>query len=107
MTLIRVDGAGPGDECVELAEEQLIEALRAVAAISEKIRKQELDALPDMPKAAAGVTAATRQLLAERTRVYEQQKRHSGIVHDFAIDFDGARAEIGRRLARLRAARGG
>lgn len=104
MTLLKMDGAGPGDDCVDLAEEQFVEALRAVAAITEKIRRQELDVLPDVPKAAANVSIATRQLLAEKHRVYEQQKRKSGIVHDFAIDFDEARAEIGRRLACLRAA---
>ncbi len=104
MTLIKVTDGGRADECVDLAERQLMEALRAVAEVTEKIRRQEFDSLPDMPKVAANASAAARQLLTEKNRVYEQQKRTVGVVHDYAIDFDAARDEIGRRLARLRAA---
>lgn len=107
MTLIRPDDFGREDISVAIAEDQFLEALVAVAEATRKIRNQELEALQDIPKLAAHATAARKQLLAEKERVYEQQKRDSGIAHDFAIDFDAARDEIGRRLARLRAARGG
>lgn len=106
MTLIKATDTGATDECVELAERHLMEALRAVAEITDKIRRQELGELPDLAKAAANASAATRQLLTEKNRVYEQQKRTVGIARDYAIDFDAARAEIGRRMARLRAAGG-
>ncbi|WP_172295835.1 permease [Pseudoruegeria sp. HB172150] len=110
MTLIRLTGDGDDSERdagVEIAERMFLDALSAVEAITEKIRRQELDALREMPKAASEAGAATRQLLTEKNRVLEQKKRTSGLVHGFAIDFDAARAEIGRRLARLRAAGGG
>ena len=92
---------------VDIAERQFLDALCAVEEITNKIKRQELDVLPEMPKAAAHAGAATKQLLAERERVYEQRKRKAGIVHDFAIDLDAARAEIRRRLARLRRAADG
>ncbi len=107
MSLIKATEEDDPDIGVEIAERQLLDALVAVEEITQKIRRQELDALPALPKAAAEAGAATRQLLTERQRVYEQQKRKAGIVHDFAIDFDAARSEIGRRLARLRAAADG
>ncbi|MDF0600947.1 hypothetical protein P1J78_09415 [Psychromarinibacter sp. C21-152] len=107
MTLIKPEKAEEPDISVGIAEDQSLEALIAVAEVTRKIQAQELDALQEVPKVAAHATAARKQLLAEKDRVYEQQKRKSGVVNDFAIDFDAARAEIGRRLACLRAARDG
>ncbi|MEM6694203.1 MAG: hypothetical protein AAF626_06020 [Pseudomonadota bacterium] len=105
--LIRAsDGEAVRDASIDIAERQFLDALMAVEAITEKIKRQEIEALTEVPKAAAHAAAATKHLLTEKHRVYEQQKRHAGIVGDFAIDFDAARDEIGRRLARLRAARG-
>jgi len=107
MTLIKaIEGEGP-DATVEIAERQFLDALMAVEEITEKIKRQDMDALTDLPKAAAHAAAATKHLLTEKHRVHEQRKRANGVVHDFAIDFDAARDEIGRRLARLRAAGGG
>ncbi len=107
MSLIKATEDDGPDVSVEIAERHFLDALIAVEEITGKIKRQELDALPELPKRAAEAGAATRQLLTERQRVYEQQKRKAGIVHDFAIDFDAARAEIGRRLARLRTAADG
>ncbi len=104
MALIKARDDGQADECVDMAERQFLDALRAVEAVTRKIRQQELDALAEVPKAAAHAAQATKQLLSEKTRVHELQKRNIGIVRDFAIDLDAARDEIGRRLACLRAA---
>lgn len=63
---------------------------------------------------AKGATAAVKDLrsayqlvMDERTRVDKLRKQVAGVVHDYALDFDAARDEVGRRLARLRAAEGG
>lgn len=45
---------------------------------------------------------AFRQAAEERNRIEELRRKGAGIVHDYALDFDAARAEIGRRLACLR-----
>lgn len=39
----------------------------------------------------------------ERERLENERRKKAGIVHDYAVDFDAARSEIGRRLACLRA----
>jgi conjugal transfer/entry exclusion protein len=104
MALIKATDGGQDDECVEMAERHLVDALRAVEAVTQKIRQQELDALAEVPKLAAQAAQATKQLLSEKTRVHELQKRNVGIVRDFALDLDAARDEVGRRLACLRAA---
>ena len=42
----------------------------------------------------------------ERERLESERKKQAGIVGEYAIDFDAARLEIGRRLACLRTAGG-
>ena len=83
------------------------EAIQDVAVIKEKIRRQDIEALPELKAAVPNATQATKLLLQEVGRVHELHKKKAGIVHDYAIDFDAARAEIGRRLACLRDAGGG
>ncbi|MCT8329234.1 hypothetical protein [Albidovulum sediminis] len=54
----------------------------------------------------ASVASELRKALAlfleERNRIAKLSKEQAGVVHDYALDFDAARIEIGRRLARLR-----
>jgi hypothetical protein len=45
---------------------------------------------------------ALRLVMTERANVEKLRKLESGIAYDYALDFDAARDEIGRRLARLR-----
>ncbi|WP_205963857.1 hypothetical protein, partial [Pseudoruegeria sp. SK021] len=42
--------------------------------------------------------------VSERERLEKRRKHEAGVVNDYAVDFDAARLEIGRRLACLRAA---
>lgn len=69
----------------------------------------------DMEENKTGDAGETRSLLkelkailipalSERERLEKLRKKESGIVNDYAVDFDAARLEIGRRLACLRAA---
>ena len=48
------------------------------------------------------VQKSVQTVFDERKRLDELRKRQSGIVHDYALDFDAVRSEIGRRLDRLR-----
>lgn len=50
---------------------------------------------------------ALQSALDERVRVEKLRRQDAGIVTDYALDFDAARDEVGRRLACLRAAGGG
>lgn len=45
---------------------------------------------------------ALKLVMTERANVEKLRKLEAGIVNDYALDFDAARDEIGRRLARLR-----
>lgn len=63
------------------------------------------------PKSATHAVRELRSFLEfvldERMKVAKLSKQEAGAVHDYALDFDAARDEIGRRLARLRDAGGG
>lgn len=41
-------------------------------------------------------------LLNEKSRIDSENRKQQGIVYDFAVDFKSARAEVRRRMARLR-----
>ncbi len=58
-------------------------------------------------RGAQGSSGGYHLVMDERTRVEKLRKQVAGVVHDYALDFDAARDEIGRRLARLREAGGG
>ena len=69
------------------------------------------DGDPKAAKEALGYAREFRQallaVLYERATIEKLRKDAEGIVHDYALDFDRARAEIGRRLACLRDAADG
>ncbi len=58
-------------------------------------------------QAAKDLRTAFHTLMEERTRVDKLRKQTAGAAASGALDFDAARIEIGRRLARLRAAGSG
>ncbi len=107
MALITPFEDDPKDECLVVAEELFKEAGLALADLTKKIRRHELDAGRAAKAALTEVLAAYQLAMKERNRVAEDRRKGSGIAGDYAIDFDAARDEIGRRLACLRDARDG
>ena len=95
-----------GEAWVTAAENTFLRALKALEGICEKLESEEFEATSDVKTTVPGVVQATQNLLRERNRMFELHKTKAGIVNDYAIDFDTARAEIGRRLSCLRAAGG-
>jgi hypothetical protein len=89
---------------------QAMELYRDVAnevfAAIRRIKNGEWD-----PKGATHVVKEMRAffelVLEERSRVEKQRRADEGAVNGYALDFEAARDEIGRRLACLRDAGGG
>lgn len=79
--------------------EELIGAIR-------KVRAGETGEVRAATQAVKDLRAAFQLVMDERTRVEKLRKQVAGVVHDYALDFDAARDEIGRRLACLRDAGG-
>ena len=71
------------------------------------LREGQVDEVKSAVQAVKDLKAALQMVMDERTRVDKLRKQVAGIGGGGALDFDAARDEIGRRLARLREAGGG
>ncbi len=99
-------GAPPDPDGLAEAKVMLDAVIRA---LGQKVRSLEAEEAVKTAEALALTQELRRWALVafeEREKVEKRMKDRGGIVHDHSIDFDQARAQIGRRLARLRAAGG-
>jgi hypothetical protein len=105
MTLKRpmIEG-GYLDESLAVAEELYMEAGLILGRLIHASKQDDPEAAPKLKGAIAEMSAGYKLAVQERNRVAEERRRQSGVVGDYAVDFDAARVEIGRRLACLRAA---
>lgn len=94
------------DPLLDAAEEMCRDAAADLHRTIREIRAGNLGEAKNAPGMIRDLRAAFHLAMEERTRVEKQRKQEAGIVHDYALDFEQARDEIGRRLARLRDAGG-
>ena len=90
------------DTFLAVAQDSFEQAILGMNGLSQKIRAEEVVPERDTKAVVMQLCNATNSLMKERDRVVELRKQSAGVVGDYAIDFDAARAEIGRRLACLR-----
>lgn len=106
MTVIRLsDEERTAEAILARAEEHYIAVLEDLDAVRLYYKDRSELSEAELKRVLTEYRRATQTLFDERKRLEDFRKRQSGIVHDYAIDFDAARSEIGRRLDRLRAAR--
>lgn len=107
MTLIYPGGeTGNSEDMLSEAQENFQRASRALTRLVRDLEDGETTGSGDAVKILQNLKSALNTALAERERIESREKRDAGIVNDYAIDFDAARLEIGRRLTCLRAAGG-
>ena len=80
--------------------EELVRAVRV-------IRAGRADDVKAATQAVKDLRSALQMVMEERTRVEKLRRQVAGTVGTRELDFDAARLEIGRRLARLRDASAG
>ena len=97
---------GTATELLEVANTHFEDALQSMQIVRLYLKEGTDLAPAEIARAAADFRKATQTLFDERKRVEEQRRKEAGVVLDFGLDLDAARDEIGRRLDRLRAARG-
>ena len=106
MTL-RLSAEEPAPKSLILEAEELYrEIADEVFVAIRKIRTGEWDK-KETPQIVKEMRAFLQLVLEERARIAKLSKQEAGVVYDYALDFDAARSEIGRRLACLRDAGGG
>ena len=93
------------EDAFELTEKLFHRSAVAMAALAEQMELGDIPSEMDVKKAAAALTSTAMLVMKERARVLEQRKRSSGAVGDFSFDANEVRAEIGRKLDRLRESR--
>lgn len=102
MSVIFAQDDEDGTEALILALRDRFE--RATGAFNEMIQKLEAGDLSDAKDAkriAAALENAGDLVLKVRLKLDEQERKRKGIAYEYAIDFNAARSEIGRRLACL------
>ncbi|MCE2739187.1 MAG: hypothetical protein ACK5PT_07155 [Cereibacter sp.] len=97
----------PPVDLLEATEDLYRQAAEDLVQAQRKLRQGSVDEVKAATQAVKDLKAAFQLVMDERTRIEKLRKQVAGVVHGYAIDFDAARAEIGRRLACLRDAGGG
>ncbi|WP_166416368.1 hypothetical protein [Cochlodiniinecator piscidefendens] len=107
MTLIKPSGDyEPAIDMISVTAELYEFYVNELRDLIARLNAGEFEALAETKKIEVQLRAAMNSAVAERKRLDEEARKTAGVVHDYAIDFGSARDEIGRRLAKLRAARG-
>jgi hypothetical protein len=106
MTLITTSrDEGSAGNTLDVALAHYDDVLQAIDIVKLYLKERTDIAPSEIQKTAAEFRRATQTLFDERKKLEDQKRKDAGIVLDFGFDFDVARAEIGGRLDRLRAAR--
>lgn len=99
-------GDAPSVDLLEETEVLYREIAGELALAMRGVRQGEWKDAKAAAQAVKDLRTAFQMVMDERSRVEKLRRQVAGVVRDNALDFDAARAEIGRRLARLRDADG-
>jgi UDP-2,3-diacylglucosamine pyrophosphatase LpxH len=102
MTIKFRDGDEPPVDVLVATEDYLRETAETLVRAVQDLRANRTSDIKAAQQSVRDVRALFQMVMDERTRVEKLRKQVAGVVHGHALDFDGARDEIGRRLARLR-----
>ena len=107
MTLKKPDGNdGTASDVLHAAVEHYDRAIGVFRRATNRIETgQDTHPTPDNDKLAQQFGNATNTLFKEKQKLENSIKKDAGIVYNFALDLEGAREEIRRRLACLRDSR--
>ncbi|MCA8881872.1 MAG: hypothetical protein KDA73_18400 [Rhodobacteraceae bacterium] len=107
MTIIYPDGEeGASAGIMSEAQQTYQRAQAALNKLVSELDDGELVHVGEAGRILKELKDALRTANQERERVESERRKQAGIAGEYAIDFDAARLEIGRRLACLRAAGG-
>ncbi|WP_372884807.1 hypothetical protein [Shimia sp.] len=97
-------GEGPLDR--DLAEvRKLLRGVRgALSALRDRLERDQGGAVAGTGKALSELRQLIRTAIDTEKSFEQRQKDRQGIAEDYRLDLEQARATIGERLARLRAA---
>ena len=107
MTIITaLEGTGNPEDILLIAEKHFDRMLRRTEEIITTLEDENTGVSKEAAACIRDLSKAVQTALDERAKLEKLRKHKAGIVHEYALDFDKARDEIGRRMARLRGSRG-
>ena len=98
-----LERAGAFDHALRVFDTAAME----LGATLDRLRDSRGDGSERALRAVRDLQTALAVLMDERVRIDSLRNETAGVVGERTLDLDAARAEIGRRLARLRDAGGG
>lgn len=105
MTLIYPErGDDSSEHMLSEAQETYQRTTSVLNVLVRQLEANRFDHVGETTRILRELKNALQSAINERERVEKQRDEKQGIVNGYAIDFDAARHEVGRRLARLRAA---
>lgn len=107
MTEEYLPAAGSAEALLRQAEEQFSHIALELGEAARRAVEGEAGAAKTAAQAARELRDAFRIMVSERERVDKLRTQIAGVAGGRDLDFDAARDEIGRRLARLRDAGSG
>ena len=107
MILITPDDGPDGlTEIISSVQQQLSDMRVELDRLYQKIQAGELDELSSAGKQMVEISLWLKIAIEAEVHLEKRRKEKEGIVHDFAIYLDEARATIGSKLDSLRRDRG-
>jgi hypothetical protein len=103
----RTAGNGVPEDILLATEQMYQDAASDLSAAMAALREGRVGEVKAAMLAVKDLKLAFQLVMDERTRVDKLRKQVAGVAGDCTHDFEAARDEIGRRLAKLRAAAGG
>ncbi|TMV90167.1 hypothetical protein FGG78_13375 [Thioclava sp. BHET1] len=109
MNADNTDGGGAPVDLLDLTEALYNDVACELGAALQAVRQGQVSEAKSAVQAVKDLRTAFHLVMEERSRVEKLRKQIAGVAagREGALDFDAARAEIGRRLACLRDAAGG
>lgn len=105
MTLIRPDDRSGAAQIDLLGiETHFRDAITVFETAITKVAQGDDAGSPECQKDIRQLRQVLTLLRMEKSKIDTENRKQAGIVYDFAVDFKEARAEIRRRMARLRGA---
>jgi hypothetical protein len=97
-------GAGQacGDDFIPEVEGLYRDAAEELFRTLDELKLGRTEALKPLVGQIRDLRAAVQLVMEERAKVAKFRKQDDGVVYHYALDFEAARTEIGRRLACLR-----
>lgn len=96
------EGEGAADDFLPRVEALYRDTAEDLFRALDDLKRGKTEVLKPLVGQVRDLRGVIQLVLEERTKVAKLRKQDDGVVYHYALDFEAARAEIGRRLACLR-----